>query len=169
MDFDTVYQELADGAQIIRALLSGVTQQEAQIRPTPESWSILEVVCHLYDEECEDFREHLDLILHRPTEQWHSIDPEGWVTARKYNERDLAEMLENFIAERTKSLDWLQSLAAPNWDTEFTTPYRRMTAGDMLCSWAAHDNLHQRQLVELRRARVERLTKPYIVDYAGDW
>ncbi len=91
------------------------------------------------------------------------------MTARKYNEREMAEMLENFIAERTKSLDWLQSLAAPNWDTEFTTPYRRMTAGDMLCSWAAHDNLHQRQLVELRRARVERLTKPYIVDYAGDW
>ena len=169
MNFDAVYEELASGIDIIPALLKGVTQAEAQIRPSPESWSILEVVCHLYDEEREDFREHLDLILHRPNDSWKLIDPEGWVTARKYDERDLAEMLDNFLTERTRSLDWLQSLADPNWEAVYTTPYRTMTAGDMLCSWAAHDNLHMRQLVELRRARIERITQPYNVAYAGDW
>jgi len=39
----------------------------------------------------------------------------------------------------------------------------------MLSAWAAHDNLHTRQLVELRRGRILRITEPYHVEYAGDW
>ncbi len=169
MDFETLYEELEHGASILEALLSGVTQAEAQVKPNPELWSILEVVCHLYDEEREDFREHLDLILNRPNDDWVIINPTGWVTQRGYNQRDYAEMVENFLTERSQSLSWLRSLNHPNWDTVYTTPFRTMTAGDMLASWAAHDQLHMRQLVELRRARLERLTQPYQVEYAGDW
>ena len=61
-------------------------------------WSTLEVVCHLYDEEREDFRQRLDIILHRPEAKWPPIDPVGWVSARKYNERDLAQSLAEFLA-----------------------------------------------------------------------
>src|SRR5215211_6936704 len=85
MEFSTLYQELQHSTEMIRALLSGVTPQEARLKPSAESWSILEVVCHLYDEEREDFREHLDFILHRQNEEWHKIDPVRWVTERKYN------------------------------------------------------------------------------------
>jgi hypothetical protein len=44
-----------------------------------------------------------------------------------------------------------------------------MTAGEMLASWITHDNLHIRQLVELRRARIEKITQPYAIGYTGDW
>lgn len=169
MEFEALYQELASGRDIIRGLLSGVTQAEAQVKPDAESWSILEVVCHLYDEEREDFREHLDLILNRPNAEWTLIDPQGWVSARRYNERNLYEMLDTFLAERDQSLGWLRGMATADWDTVYANQYGRMTAGDMLGSWVAHDNLHARQLVELRRARLVTLTAPYEVGYAGDW
>ena len=39
----------------------------------------------------------------------------------------------------------------------------------MFASWVAHDNLHIRQLVELRRNLIERMTQPYDIGYAGDW
>jgi hypothetical protein len=39
----------------------------------------------------------------------------------------------------------------------------------MFASWVAHDNLALRQFVELRRARLESVTKPYSIAYAGDW
>jgi hypothetical protein len=94
MEFSTLYQELQNSTEMIRALLSGVAQEAARLKPSAESWSILEVVCHLYDEEREDFREHLDFILHRQNEEWHRIDTEGWVTKRKYNEQNFAEMQE---------------------------------------------------------------------------
>ncbi len=44
-----------------------------------------------------------------------------------------------------------------------------MSAGEMFVSWVAHDNLHIRQLVELRRSRIVSLTAPYEIGYAGEW
>jgi hypothetical protein len=169
MDFDNLYRELENSTEMIRALLSGITQDEAQIKPYPESWSILEVVCHLYDEEREDFREHLDLLLHRQTEEWHSIDPEGWVMERKYNEKNFIEIQTKFFAERQTSLEWLQSLSEADWETTYISQFGSMRAGDMLASWIAHDNLHIRQFVELRRLKIENLKKQYNIKYAGDW
>jgi hypothetical protein len=58
MEFSILYQELQNSTEMIRALLAGVEPEAARLKPSAESWSILEVVCHLYDEECEDFREH---------------------------------------------------------------------------------------------------------------
>lgn len=169
MKFETLYQELKNSTEMIRALLSNVTQAEARRKPDADSWSVLEVTCHLYDEEREDFRDHLDLILHRQNEEWQVIDPQGWVTQRKYNEQDFSEMQQKFFAEREKSLEWLQGLSSSNWETTYTSQFGSMKAGDMLASWVAHDNLHIRQLVELRRMRIENITKPYEIGYAGDW
>ena len=169
MEFSTLYQELQNNTEIIRALLAGVAPDAARIKPSAGSWSILEVVCHLYDEEREDFREHLDFILHRQNEEWHRIDSDSWVAERKYNDQNFANMQEKFFAEREKSLAWLNGLRHPDWEKTFTTEYRTISAGEMFACWAAHDNLHIRQLVELRRARLENITKPYNLDYAGDW
>ena len=169
MEFKTLYQEIQNSTEMIRALLSGITQQEAQIKPTPESWSILEVVCHLHDTEREDFREHLDFILHRQQEEYHAIDPQAWITERNYNEQDFVEMQSKFFAERQKSLDWLEEISGADWEVTYTSEYGSVSAGEMFSCWVAHDNLHLRQLVELRRARIERITEPYPIEYAGDW
>ena len=169
MEDSVLYQELQKSTEMIRALLSGITQQEAEVKPDEKSWSILEVICHLYDEECEDFREHLDFILHRQDEEWKRIDPQGWVTERPYNEQDFAAMQDRFFAERERSLEWLRGLSNSDWDRAHTSEFGSLKAGDMFASWVAHDNLHIRQLVELRRMRIEAITKPYHIEYAGDW
>jgi len=169
MEFNGLYQELQNSTEMIRALLSGITQAEAQVKPSLESWSILEVVCHLYDEEREDFREHLDFILHRQHEEWHMIDPQSWVPERKYNEQNFEEMNEKFFAERQLSLEWLMELSNSDLETTYSSKYGSTSAGEMFACWIAHDNLHIRQLVELRRMRIENFTKPYNLEYAGDW
>jgi hypothetical protein len=166
---DLVRRELAQGAETIAALVAGVGPEEARRRPAPDAWSLLEVVCHLHDEEREDFRPRLDIVLHRPHEAWPRIDPAGWVTARRYHERDLQDALRGFLAEREHSLAWLGGLVEPEWGREYAAPFGRISAGDLLASWAAHDLLHTRQLVELRRARLLTLTEPYRTQYAGDW
>lgn len=169
MKFETLHRELQNSTDMIRALLFGISQEDAAIRPEPDAWSVLEVVCHLYDLEREDFREHLDFILHRQQEEYHAIDPQSWVRERHYNEQDFAAMQENFFAERKQSLQWLTTLSNANWETTYTSKYGTVSAGEMFSCWIAHDNLHLRQLVELRRRRIERITKPYPLQYAGDW
>jgi uncharacterized damage-inducible protein DinB len=169
MEFKNLYQELKNSTEMIRALLAGLTQEEAGAQPGADSWSILEVTCHLYDEEREDFREHLDFILHRQNEEYHVIDPQNWVKERRYNKQDFAAMQEKFFSERQKSLAWLKGMSNPDWETTYTSEYGSITAGEMFACWVAHDNLHIRQLVELRRARIENITQPYPLEYAGDW
>lgn len=169
MEFQTLYQELVDSTEMIRALIKDIDQEQAQVKPSRGNWSILEVVCHLYDEEREDFREHLDFILHRQHQEWHSIAPTAWVKLRKYNEQNFKTMQRKFFNERKKSLVWLQSLKNADWNITYSSKFGSMKAGDMFASWVAHDNLHIRQLTELRRARIERSTKPYRVGYAGEW
>ncbi len=169
MVFQSLYQELVDSTEMIRAMLVGIDQEQSQIKPDQKSWSILEVICHLYDEEREDFREHLDFVLHRQNEEYHVIDPQGWITSRKYNEQDFEEMEAKFFAERKASLEWLKTISASDWDTTYTSEYGSLSAGEMFSCWVAHDNLHIRQFVELRRHRIEMITRPYPIEYAGDW
>jgi hypothetical protein len=169
MEFNLLYQELTNSTEMIRVLLSGISREDAQTKPDFESWSILEVLCHLYDEEREDFREHLDFILHRQNEKYHVIDPQGWVTERKYNEQNFIKMQEKFFTERWKSLEWLKTLTGTDWETTYISQHGSVSAGEMFSCWVAHDNLHIRQLVELRRKYIENITSPYDLQYAGDW
>ena len=154
---------------MIRALLKGIDQVQARLKPGRGSWSMLEVVCHLYDEEREDFREYLDFILHRQHEEWHPISPFAWVKLRKYNEQNFKTMQRKFFAEREKSLAWLKKLKNADGDRAYTSKFGSMRAGDMFAAWVAHDSLHIRQLSELRRKHIERITRPYKIQYAGDW
>jgi hypothetical protein len=167
MDLDHLMTQMANQADMIRSMTQGVSDEQARWKPDTESWSILEVINHLYDEEREDFRAHLDCILHHSDQPWSRIDPQGWVTERRYNQRNLEQSLINFLRERDESLDWLKKLQSPNWQSVYDAPFGRITAGDMLASWVAHDLLHTRQLVELQYAYIVRCVHPHKVGYAG--
>ena len=170
MNLDDMIAQMALQAGRIRVLAEGVPDEQARWKPDAESWSLLEVVNHLYDEEREDFRVRLDLLLHRPSEVAPPIDPQTWVTERQYNQRDLAQSLDNFLAERDRSLDWLRGLGAPDFAAEIVMPWGAVYhPGDMAAAWVSHDLLHLRQLVELHWAWTQRAVAPYASDYAGQW
>ena len=169
MDLDFATVQMANNAERIRALVQGVSDEQARWKTCPDSWSILEVVNHLYDEERDDFRARLDHILHSPGRPWPGIDPEGWVTERRYNQRDLKQSVRNLLRAREESLVWLRDLESPDWGAIYNAPFGKMTAGDMLASWVAHDLLQMRQLVELHRAYAVRQVAPHSLEYAGPW
>jgi hypothetical protein len=161
--------QLTTQAQIIHGLTAGISVAQAAWKPGSDAWSIVEVVNHLYDEEREDFRAHLEAVLAGPDTPWAPIDPQGWVTQRRYAERDLAQSVANFLRERDRSLAWLRGLTVADWGIAYTMPWGSITAGDLLASWVAHDLLHIRQLVELRWGILVAAVAPYQVRYAGEW
>lgn len=169
MDVEYVAARMATHAACIRALVERITEEQARWKPDPASWSILEVLCHLGDEEREDFRIRIDYTLHRPDEHWPRVDPAGWVTQRQYNQQDLPESLDRFLAAREESLAWLRALSSPDWDATYQAPWGPIAAGDLFAAWVAHDILHMRQLVELRWALTKADLEPRSVDYAGEW
>ncbi len=124
MNLDFYIARLDENREVFESLLRGVSDEQARWKPAPEKWSMLEVLGHLYDEEREDFRQHLDLLLHRPADEWPQIDPQGWVVSRCYNRRDPAQSLRDFLAERAASVDWLRGLSPSpaDWDNSHERP-----------------------------------------------
>lgn len=168
MDPEDLTAQMENCAQAIRALAEGIPDHQAWWHPEPDAWSILDVINHLAYEETYDFRERLDLVLHRPQEAWPRADPARGVTDRS-RQRELGRALEMFLAERDESLAWLKTLEAPDWDAAHEAPFGQIKAGDILAAWVAHDLLHLRQLIELRYQFLVRQAQPYELRYAGSW
>jgi len=170
MELSFYLSRLGHQAEAIARLVEGIDEAQARHKPGPNDWSILEVINHLYDEETEDFRIRLQLTLDDPQQPWPPNDPVRKVTERNYNSRELGASLENFLDERTVSIEWLRSLEEPNWDNEHFIPQvGSLRAGDILASWVAHDLLHLRQLIELHFAYQRDFALPFSVEYAGEW
>lgn len=166
---DLAISNLKANGQSIEASLSSVSKMQARWRPEESQWSILEVINHLYDEEQFDFRARLRSLLEYPDKAWEPIDPQAWVSERKYNERNLAESVQNFLKERQQSLEWLASLNHPDLETPYIKPHPDFgifRAKDLLASWLAHDLLHLRQITRLK---YQYFVRDYKISYAGNW
>jgi hypothetical protein len=169
MNLGFFISRLGENLQVVEGLVNGLSEAQARWKPSPDRWSILEVVNHLYDEEREDFRVRLDITLHSKGVTWPRIDPQLWVVERRYNERDLIESFQEFVRERERSLAWLRELSDPNWQASYQHSRGLLNAGDILASWLAHDFLHIRQITRLHYEYVQLVAAPFQTDYAGDW
>lgn len=169
MDRIHLIDQLARHRDVFRALFIGLAPEEITWKPTPEKWCALEIICHLYDEEREDFRARLSSTLEAPEQPWPKIDPPAWVSDRKYMEQDFSAMLENFLSERDNSLAWLRGLKDPAWSNAYVHPTVGPVSCDLLLTnWVAHDLHHIRQVNNLRYGYLASIsTVP--LDYAGKW
>ena len=165
MNTEYIIKNIAANADVFKALFKDVTEEEAVWKPSPEKWSLMEIVNHLYDEEREDFRARVDAALHK--KEYGKIDPQGWVCERKYNERKLRVSVNNFLEERRMSIEWLEKLKEPDWGLPFEHPKIKMSAAEMLANWLAHDYRHIEQFIKTRHAYLEDMAGRGRLRYAG--
>ena len=160
-------EELARFPVVLDAMLAGLTPARWHARPAPDEWSPVEIVCHLRDEEAEDFGARVRVIL-SGSGQFTPIDPQGWATTRRYHADDPAEALDAFHRHRAESLAMLADATAGRLEASGEGPSgRRLSGLDLLCAWVAHDGLHLRQLAgTLTRQWVDHWA-PLRADYAG--
>lgn len=148
-------------------LLISMPAEDYRWKPRAEDWSILEVCCHLLDEEKEDFRPRLRSTLEDPAREWPPLDLEKVAERRGYNGRELRQVLAMFVSERAESIIWLRGLK----DVDYSRAYahssgRKISGMDLLGSWAAHDALHLRQIAKRLHGLAGRDGGD--VGYAGD-
>lgn len=170
MEFPKLIDSLERFGKLLPAVVAGVSKDDARWKPELGGWSILEIVCHLADEEVEDFRCRVKMTLKDPSAPWPPIDPEGAAIERRYNEQNLSEVVQRFIDERAKSTQWLRSVESPDWDLAYQHPkFGAIRAGEVMVSWAAHDQLHLRQIAKRMFEINVRDGAPYATDYGGEW
>jgi len=169
MNCKSIIDKLADHQSVFKALLRNKNRSEYLWKPVENNWSLLEIVCHLYDEEREDFRQRVQQTIENPGAPPPPIDPEHWVHQRKYIEQDYKEKLNLFLVERSKSVDWLNGLQNPQWDNHYRHPeLGALSAKHFLTNWLAHDILHFRQIITLQYQYLKQNTEVDLI-YAGSW
>ena len=139
-------RELERLPAVLEALLAGLDEAGARTRPAPGEWSPVEILCHLRDEETEDFGARLRVIVDGGDE-FAPIDPERWAEERRYREASLPVVLEALRVRRLASLDLLAGIGADALTG--SRPHRRLgslSGLDLLAAWVAHDRIHLAQL-----------------------
>ena len=155
----------------LESILSSIGMGEARWKPGAERWSILEVVNHMVDEESEDFRYCVQLLLQTPEKDWPNLQSWSWVESRDYNARELEESLARFKIARQDSIIWLGDLSDPPWDNRHTGRHSfdaPMTAGEATASRVAHDFFHIGQIQTLRWEYLNASEGSFSTVYAGE-
>ncbi|MCB0809564.1 MAG: DinB family protein [Flavobacteriales bacterium] len=169
MDHERLIDRLDEHRAVMVSLLRSFGPEEVLWRPANGKWCALEIVCHLVDEEVEDFRTRVFHVLDHPGTLPPGIDPTAWVTERGYMDRDFDERVRAWEQERVDSVARLRALKAPAWKNAYEHPkLGTQTAEHYLANWVAHDLLHFRQLTGLRFPLLQRDTGSKL-DYAGTW
>ena len=167
MDHIQIIDELNSNQKVFSELLLNKEKKEYLWKPEPNSWCLLEVVCHLIDEEREDFRARVKHTLETPDDVMAMFDQIAWVTERKYIEQNYPEMVEKLLIERTKSIKWIKSLKNPCWENAYQHPkLGPLSAEHFLANWLAHDLFHFRQIIRIRYRYLQQTTKNDL-SYAG--
>lgn len=155
---------------VIASTLSGLKEEEYNFTENENSWSIREIICHLHDEEAEDFRKRVEHILFTPEKKLEAVDPLAWPEQNDYKNQGFEWALKSFIIERDISVDDLEEWKDKNWDN--TTEHPRLgkiSARMMLHNWLAHDYIHIRQINRNRYLYLQSKSGDINLSYAGNW
>ena len=169
MDPKSTIQKLASNRLVFQSLLENTSEEEYLFKSNESEWCLLEVVCHLLDEEIEDFRERVKHVLTVPDRPLRPISPEEWPKQRNYMGQEFDSVVSGFLKERAKSIQWLNSLQEPKWDQTVDHPeVGPRSAKKFLFNWLAHDYHHIRQINRICHAYLK-FSSGDDLSYAGKW
>ena len=169
MKVNEIIKNLDANKKVFEALLINKTENEYLWRPEPSKWCLLEIVCHLLDEEHEDFGARVKHCIENPLNELMPIDPVGWVLERDYINKKYNESLSRFLKQRSASVSYLKEHLNSNWDSSTTHPtLGKMSAKLFLTNWLAHDYLHIRQINSYHYLYLKEKTDLNL-QYAGKW
>ena len=169
MEPEKIIDQLEGNLSTFQSLLDIRESEQIVWKQDPEKWCPLEIVCHLIDEEREDFRTRVKTTLESPGQQPPAIDPVGWVKSRNYMDQNFEFKKQEFFEERTDSIHYLRDLTNPNWQNSYEhQTLGKLTSIHFLTNWLAHDFLHFKQLTRLKYDYLNSIASMEI-DYAGEW
>jgi DinB superfamily len=101
--------------------LKDVSPAQARKRPTPDNWSIAEIVVRLADTEVV-FGYLIREIVGEPSgARIDGFDQDAWLTALHYDKRAMEKSFEEYRAFREANVALLKSLTPEQWKRCATT------------------------------------------------
>lgn len=145
--------QLEATSEIVRALLNGITPEQAQWKPAPDRFSLAEVLEHLSHVEGHYFRAPLERMVDEDHPAVEGYDQNAYAAAGQYSGRDPEDSFDHWEEQRESNVEYLRSLPAAA--ATRTGAHRRLgtfTVMELVNEWAFHDLGHVRQIAELVRS-----------------
>jgi hypothetical protein len=143
---------LAATPGILRLLMREISDADARWKPSPDRFSIAEVLAHLSHSEGNCYRLRLDRFLAEDLPILEPDDAQMWLD--RYRDANPDAEFDGFEAQRETNVKFLRGLPASAGDrAAMHKELGEVTLAQMLHEWALHDLGHVRQIAELVRAR----------------
>jgi hypothetical protein len=143
---------LAVTPEVVRGLMTEISNEDARWKPAPGRFSIAEVLAHLAHSDSHCYRPRLDRFL---AEARPEIEPDdASFHLELYRDADPEEAFDRFEEQRIANVALLRGLTdEAGKRVAFHRAAGEITLVNMLHEWALHDLGHVRQIAELARAR----------------
>jgi cytochrome c peroxidase len=151
MRMQDTYTYLVDALRamptVFEVLLHGCTQEQAQAaRGSDEGWSVVEIICHLRDNE-ERVLERMRLMRDEVDPFIAAYNQDQWARERNYAADNLHKALETFKRLRASHTAELVALTPADWERTGQHEERgRITIGIQTLRVVCHDAIHAAQL-----------------------
>jgi len=142
---------LARMPRTLRAMVEGLPDRWLDVNEGPETFTVRDVVGHLISGEETDWIPRMKRLLeHGESQPFDRFDRTAF--RARYGTMPIGDLLERFDAARAQSLRDLDALAlAPaDFARAGTHPeFGRVTLGQLLATWVAHDFTHVTQIARV--------------------
>jgi hypothetical protein len=139
-------EQYASGPERLRAALQRVPAEARQWRPSPEEFSVHEVVCHCADSET-NAAVRIRYLLAEPEPVIVGYNPPNWAARFGYASHPLDAALAAVEAVRANTVPILRTLPEQAWQTAGRhTEHGRYTADDWLRIYSDHVEEHIAQI-----------------------
>jgi FMN phosphatase YigB (HAD superfamily) len=120
------------------------------VRPSPDEWSLTEILCHLRDVDAEVNLRRVQKVLdeNNPFIPGEMTDP--WAEQRRYDQQDCYSALQGFKGARMELVRLLESLEPQDWQrTARHAIFGPTRLIELISIQAAHDRVHVRQAAQM--------------------
>jgi hypothetical protein len=140
------------GPEVVAAALTGAAGAEVDFRPSPEQWSVRQIVAHLSDSEMTAAVRFRGIIA-EDEPAMPQTDQNAWAEKLDYGKRKYSNSLETFRRIRGESYELLKDLPEEVYSRAGIHSVRgRMTLLDLLRIYAGHPEKHALQIRRVRDA-----------------
>lgn len=138
--------------EILRGLMTEISEGDARWKPADDRFSVAEVLSHLSHSEWHCYRARVDRFLSEEMPEFAPDDAQMYLEL--YANADPEEAFAHFEDQREANVRFLRGLPAEAGNRKARhTSAGEITLSQMLHEWALHDIGHIRQIAELVRAR----------------
>jgi uncharacterized damage-inducible protein DinB len=136
-------------AKKLQKLIRPLSKKQMKRRPTPNQWSIAEILAHLADAEVVGSW-RMRLIMASDGTPITAFDQDAWAKTFDYRNRDPRHSLKMFRALRENNLSLLKSVPKKLWENYGMHSERgRETIDHIVRMFAGHDINHVRQVEKI--------------------